>query len=312
MVFTESLLMTLLDNLQEGVYFVDTHRTILYWNKGAESLSGYRRQDVVGRCCASNILAHVCAEGHAMCTDVCPLMLSILDGQPRQTEAYLRHCDGHRIPVQIRTSPIRDGNGDIVGAIESFSDNSAVISAFQQVEEFRKDALMCPLTGVANRRFAVQFLEQRVSEWNREGKAFSVLFLDIDHFKSVNDTHGHVYGDAVLRTVATTLRKALRNYDFIARWGGEEFVVVLNHTDPAHVAAAANRMRILVQNSNVPTREGSLSVTVSLGAAIVQPGDNTDTIVRRADELLYESKRLGRNRVTVQPISVGRRFSNAG
>src|ERR1022692_586604 len=115
----------LLDSLHDGVYFVDRERKILYWNKGAELLTGFSASEVVGRSCFDNILMHVSAGGCSLCLNGCPLGKTIEDGQRRESEIFLRHKLGHRVPVSVRAAPITDNQGTIVGGGEVFSDISA-------------------------------------------------------------------------------------------------------------------------------------------------------------------------------------------
>jgi len=126
-----------------------------------------------------------------------------------------------------------------------------------------------------------------------------VLFVDIDRFKEVNDTHGHEVGDQVLRMVARTLAASTRTFDILGRWGGEEFVAVLANVEPEELSIIAERSRILVRESSLPLDAGVLSVTVSIGGTLAVEGDTIKTVVRRADRHMYVSKSCGRNRVTV-------------
>lgn len=289
---------TLMDHLQEGVYFVDRDRIILYWNCGAEKITGFSAPEVEGSCCADDILQHVDANGAAICTGPCPLLAAIHDGQPRCTEAYLHHKEGHRLPVVILTSPIRDERGEIIGAVESFTDNSARMAALERIADLERAALICPLTGVGNRRYAEQFLQEKFDEWKRYAWPFGVIFIDVDRFKSVNDRFGHQVGDIVLKMVAQTLRNDLRSFDFLARWGGEEFIAVLPKMDLDALYQTANRLRLLVQNTARGISGNRIEVTVSLGATLAKPEDTLETLVKRADAYMYRSKAEGRNRVT--------------
>jgi diguanylate cyclase with PAS/PAC sensor len=120
----DSLYKKLLDEMYDGVYFVDRQRRIMYWNRGAERISGYSADEVIGRFCGDNLLRHVDACGRRLCTGMCPLAAAMHDGQPRQAEVILHHKQGHRVPVLVRVTPIRDAQGAIIGALEVFSDNS--------------------------------------------------------------------------------------------------------------------------------------------------------------------------------------------
>src|SRR5689334_15269715 len=115
----------LLELLFDGLYYVDRNKKISFWNKAAEKITGYERAEVTGFCCADNILRHIDDEGHELCLDGCPLSATLFDGQVREAHVYLHHKRGHRVPVSIRVTPIRDAEGEIIGAAEVFADNTA-------------------------------------------------------------------------------------------------------------------------------------------------------------------------------------------
>ncbi|MCP4645545.1 MAG: GGDEF domain-containing protein, partial [bacterium] len=163
----------------------------------------------------------------------------------------------------------------------------------------REMALVCPLTNVGNRRFLEDRLQATYAEFQRNGWPFGILMLDLDHFKQVNDTHGHQAGDEVLKTVAKTLMAGLRPYDHLGRWGGEEFMVVLPNATDVALRSVGERCRMLVERSNAVWQKETIRVTVSIGGAAAGLEDTVTTLVERADENLYQSKENGRNRVIV-------------
>jgi len=287
----------LLDNLHDGVYFVDRDRRITFWNKGAERLSGFSAAEVVGRRCSDNILTHVDAEACQLCTGPCPLAATIEDGRARESDIFLHHKAGHRMPVSVRVSPIRDGEGRILGAVEEFSDNSFKTAALDRLVELQQLALLDPVTGVGNRRYAEVRLRAAVDALQRYGWGFGVLFLDLDRFKEVNDTHGHDVGDKVLRMVARTLGGNLRSVDAVGRWGGEEFVAVIASATAEHLLLAAERSRKLVAAAVLDAGSSRVRVTVSIGATMARADDTPQSLVQRADSLMYRAKAGGGNRV---------------
>lgn len=296
----EDFYRTVLDHLDEGIYFVDQDGRITYWNKGAERISGFDSSEVTGSRCSDDLLVHVDEQGNALCTGGhCPLKKTITDGAAREAEIYLHHKEGHRVPVSVRVVPIRDTDGRIVGAVETFSDNSARIAALQRMEELEKMAYVDPLTGLANRRYTEISLRARLEEVRRYGWPLGVLLTDIDHFKKVNDEHGHDVGDRVLKMVAQTLRKASRTFDIVGRWGGEEFLSLAPNLNRDELHALANRFRVLVEQSSLPVNSDTVRVTVSLGATLARSDDSVITLLKRADTLMYQSKTCGRNQVSV-------------
>jgi len=290
---------TILDQLYEGVYLVDRDRKILYWSEGAERISGYASAEVVGSSCADNILIHVDQEGKSLCLEGCPLEKTMNDRQPQEAEVYLHHKQGHRVPVHVRTAPLKDDAGRVIGGIEAFSENLARQAMREEIEILRKLALQDELTEIGNRRYAEMALQSRHSEFDRYGWNYGVLMIDIDHFKLFNDQYGHDIGDRVLKIVAATLSSNVRTFDVVGRWGGEEFLAVIEKIDPGELSSRAEILRQLVESSGLTIDDQPLSVTVSIGGSVAIVGETTDQVVKRADECLYQSKEAGRNRRTV-------------
>jgi len=289
----------LLENIYDGLYCVDTDRRITYWNKAAEKITGYSAKEVVGSHCSDNILVHVDGKGNNLCRNMCPLEKTIKSGTPGEAEVFLHHKNGHRVPVWVRMTPLLDANGRVVGGVELFTDLSPQEAMRLKIEELEKLAFLDYLTKIANRHYLESELEGRLAEMKRYNLSFGILLIDIDHFKRVNDTHGHDVGDTVLKRVAQTLFHIARPFDLFGRWGGEEFVGIIRNVDRATLASIGERARVLVEKTITEIQEGILVVTVSIGAALASPDDTVHTLIKRADKLLYESKSKGRNRLTV-------------
>jgi PAS domain S-box-containing protein len=189
----------LLDHMTEGVYFVDRERRILYWNEGATRLTGYKAEELVGRCCQDDILCHVDAKGHNLCQNGCPLTASISDGHVHEANVFLRHKQGGRVPVCVRVQPMRGADGSILGAVESFSENSAFHEAQRKIEAMERLAFLDHLTQLPNRRFLDMSLRTALSEYAVHKDTFGLLLFDLDRFKQINDLFGHTGGDAARR-----------------------------------------------------------------------------------------------------------------
>lgn len=288
----------ILDNLYDGLYFVDRQRIIRYWNKGAERISGYTAEEVVGRSCADNILTHVDGDGNNLCRTLCPLAQTLQDRKQREAEVYLHHKDGHRVPVSVRISTLTDEQGRVTGGLELFTDITNYKAIEARAKELEAMAFMDKLTRLANRRYIEKELSMRFDEEKRFGRPFGLLFMDIDHFKMFNDNYGHDVGDHVLQFVANTLMSNARPFDVIGRWGGEEFIGIIRNIDDKQLKDLAERLRALVASSYLVHNDEKLQVTLSMGATLIQPGEDIEHLIRRADTLLYESKQAGRNRVT--------------
>jgi two-component system cell cycle response regulator len=160
-------------------------------------------------------------------------------------------------------------------------------------------AITDALTGLYNRRYMETHVGTLVDQAMSRGKPLSVLILDIDYFKSINDTHGHDAGDDVLQDFATRIRKSIRGIDLACRYGGEEFVVVMPETDMAVATMVAERLRRRIASEPFPIQKGTrmIEVTISIGIAALGPNDDAAAVIKRADQALYRAKRDGRNRV---------------
>jgi diguanylate cyclase (GGDEF)-like protein len=171
-------------------------------------------------------------------------------------------------------------------------------------ETMRHSSLADPLTGVNNRRFLEQRLDEEIDRSQRSKEALSCLFLDIDYFKKINDTHGHQAGDHVLAAVASAIRKQLRSNDVLARYGGEEFVALLLQSGNDIAELIAERIRKAVAHLNVIYEDRHIAVKISVGIATFQPGSGdrptrkvATHLIQQADAALYQAKRNGRNRI---------------
>ena len=289
----------IIDNLYDGLYFVDRDRIIQYWNKAAERISGYTAAEVVGSSCSNNILTHVDINGNNLCKGMCPLAMTITSGEACEAEVFMHHKDGHRVPVSVRTSTLTDADGNVIGGVELFTDISSFKSNALRIKELEEMALLDNLTRLANRICLEKDLFVRFEEKKRFGVPFGILFMDIDHFKRFNDTYGHDVGDRVLKFVANTLSRNSRPFDVVGRWGGEEFIGIIRNVSRRQLEELGNRLRMLIENSYILLENDKLHVTISIGATLVCDNDSTNTLLKRADTLLYESKGAGRNRLTI-------------
>ena len=294
----------LLDNLYDGVYFVDCNRIITYWNKAAENITGYSGADVMGKGCFDNILVHVDEKGRSLCDSGCPLQAALKDGTGREINAFLKHRDGHRLPVLVKVNAIYDGNGSIIGGVHSFNDNSSLLYVKKHAAELEKLSTVDGLTGVGNRRSADITMQKKLAELKRYGWTFGALFVDIDNLKSVNDTYGHEAGDEVLKMVAQTMLAQIRPFDYILRWGGDELLLILVNVDQRRLHASAERMRMAVQNADLRFGSDKIKVTVSMGGTIAEPDDMDKSILARTDRFMYRCKEEGRNRCMVDNLLV--------
>jgi len=202
--------------------------------------------------------------------------------------------------VPIQRSPLRDGDFVKIGsAIFKFLSGTGIETAYH--EEIYRMTIIDGLTGAHNKRYFLEFVEREMARCSRYGRPLSLLMLDLDHFKQINDTHGHLTGDYVLKEMSRRLLARIRKEELLARYGGEEFAAVLPETSHEGALQFAEQVREIVEKESFVYEGDTLLVTVSVGVATLEgdPTDQTtvDEFIRQADENLYEAKRGGRNRV---------------
>jgi len=165
----------------------------------------------------------------------------------------------------------------------------------QSVEEEQVKSLTDALTAIANRRAYEERLETEISRWQRHGGHLSLMVFDLDHFKSINDSYGHIVGDKVLRGLTATFQRSIRRTDFLARYGGEEFVLILPETSLDETMVIADKLRAEVEQCVFKYQGEVVPVTVSIGVAELREGDTRESLFERADRALYLAKKSGRN-----------------
>ncbi len=169
-----------------------------------------------------------------------------------------------------------------------------------EAESLEKEVLLDPLTGIHNRRAYEKRVREELNRFLSHGQVFSMLLIDIDHFKDVNDRYGHWTGDRCLEEFTKLVKSTLRGTDFLARYGGEEFVALLPGTDSEGISTASERIRQIIERARFMYRDQQIPITVSIGGTHVKPGDqSSETIFNRVDTAMYKAKQSGRNRVVL-------------
>lgn len=179
------------------------------------------------------------------------------------------------------------------------NDNRALISSQNKKAQFEHQASVDALTGIHNRRWMDEAFPRAMRRCSLNKLPVAIMIADIDFFKRVNDTHGHLVGDTALRTVAESMAKNLRPFDLLVRYGGEEFALLLPDTDAEKAGIVAERLRALVAGSKIQHDTVSFQVTISIGIALARDERTLETLLGEADRALYRAKELGRNRVEV-------------
>ena len=291
-----------LDHVPLGVMVFDRELRVLFWNECLEEWTGVRRDEVLGRDVRERLprlwepryagrLRDLFAHG-------APAVFSS-QLHPHFLPAPLR---SGRLRVQHTTAvavPAEGGGFHALVAVQDVTGLTDAMAALRQArDEARRRASTDGLTGIANREHFLETATREIALARRHGRELSLLALDVDRFKAVNDTHGHAAGDAALVSLVRSCETALREGDVVGRLGGDEFAVLLPETSSAVAGHVASRLHHALSDAGVEWQGRRLPLEVSVGVASLGPeGDTLDALLGRADRALYEAKRQGRNRV---------------
>ncbi len=281
------------DSLLEGILILDARERVVDVNTAACKLLR-RAADAVLGCSLGELLPNV-------------RLTALLAGPHEQ---QLASATGATMLVQISVAAISDAQGELAGAVAILRDTTSeqhaqriLLETQQRLQsanaELERMAHTDALTGLANRRLLLSRLEEEYARARRHGSSLALLMIDLDHFKQVNDTRGHLAGDRVLETIGALLRALKRPVDVAARYGGEEFALLLTDTDEAGAHAAAKRVHETLRSVDHSDAEGrEFRVTSSVGVAMLEAQDpNGEALIARADQALYAAKGAGRDRV---------------
>jgi diguanylate cyclase (GGDEF)-like protein/PAS domain S-box-containing protein len=289
----------ILNQVRDGIVCLSKERRIIFWNKAAEQITGLESSEAVGKICFEDLPLFIDQEGINICKNTCPVELTLKDGAIRTLDVYLQHKEGFRVQATLHIIPVFREDGEIIGAIEAFSDSAPRITIPFSVMDLEKMGLMDADTGVAGKQYLDMTLNVRLEEFQKYGLPFGVIYIDLDNFNKTMEKYGRFNTSKILRMVARTLHKNVRYFDIVGRWNTEEFLIILLNIDESRLDIVANKLRLLIAESYITTETGMLNTTVSMGASLVQRYDSVEALVKRAEQLMMHSKWLGKNRVSL-------------
>jgi diguanylate cyclase (GGDEF)-like protein/PAS domain S-box-containing protein len=278
-----------LDSLQTGVSMADRNGKILFWNQGAERLTGHKRHEVVGRSRRDNTLVHCNGQGCVACGATCPFTRAMHEGKPQEAKMQLRHKEGHPVHVLMRIALLRDPHGSIIGVAESFDEQK-----FESEREHNRHTLAAhgcvdKITGIPNHDFTQFHLSENLAGFVRYHLPFGVITIQVDRLEQFRATYCRQAADAVLRVVAQTMGNAFRPSDFLGRWAEDQFLAILINCPDHGVQRTWERIRKMVTCAGLRWWSDELSVTTSVGCASAQAGDTIDSLLHRVQTSLQQS-----------------------
>lgn len=282
-----------LDSIGDAVLCVDAAGVVTYLNAVAADMTGWSTMEAPGRP-LTDVLRIIDATSREPAMN--PLVTAMLEDKciGLSPDSMLLHRDGREFAIEDTAAPIRDAAGRVIGAVIVFHDVSV---ARERAARMSRLAYHDPLTGLPNRALLDDRISQAIGSARRHGKLLAVLYIDVDRFKSLNDTLGHPVGDELLQSIGRRLDGCVRRSDTVSRIGGDEFVVLLTDLDcPADAATTASKMLVAV-SARARIAEHHLSTSISVGIALY-PADGRDatTLLKCADMALLRAKAGGRGR----------------
>jgi len=288
----------LLDQLSDGIFFVNQDRTILYWNRGAERLSGWLAKEMIGKKCSDNLLDHIDDQGVKLCAGKCPMVQTLSDGRERENELYLKHRDGHRVPVLVQVLAIRDSRERIVGAVQIFRDNSPKIIFQERIKELEKASFFDPTTGLGNRPYIETHLKGKMGKLKRYAEPFGVLCLGIDGFGELNAPGHHTKLDAV-KMLGRVLTHNTRPFDALSHVGEGRFILLLDNVNDRQLLSIARKFCFLAEHSSVPTESTELPVTISIAGRMADPETTGENLLKSVEKKMLELQEAGGNQAVL-------------
>ncbi|MCA8987711.1 MAG: diguanylate cyclase [Planctomycetaceae bacterium] len=288
-----------IEQTYKGFVITDADGRILLANRGCREIFQHHQDDLTGCEFTAELFPQANMYQEFLPQEELPLRKALRMQIAETSELKVTCPDKEWVELEVQTIPLFDDNGEMSGVSEFYrvKDQNLVESA--QYRQLALEASRDALTGVANRGTLENQLSRAMSNFNEDhNNLFSVIYLDIDHFKSINDTYGHAAGDEVLVKLARLLREETYTSEFVARYGGEEFVIICAELDAELAVKRAERFRALIPKLTFDLAP-SLKITSSFGVSQVEPNDSLESVLKRADSALYESKNKGRNRTTL-------------
>jgi len=289
----------IVNSLFEGVYILDKQRKILFWNHGAEDITGFMADEVVGKYCHDNILNHVDDNGKQLCLEGCPLYQTLIDGKKREMNVYLQHKKGHRIPVLVKALALYEDE-NIVAVAEIFSQVDEKALANPDLSKIIHRPMSDELTGLPNRGHLEHFLNNKLHDLKLLGIDTGLIIVDIDNFEESNDTYGKELCDEIMKILSVTYVKNFRVAEMIGRWTEDEFIFIFEDINEKDLKVFSEKIRMISESTSLRGATfKDVEVTVSTGATMARVSDTIDDLLERAYNLMHLSKQKGGNAVTI-------------
>ncbi len=279
---TPEIFRAIVDRVETGVYAIDREQKIAYWNHGAEKITGYLSQEVLGRSCADKFLVSCGEHNPLTCTQHCS-QETTRDGVPHTVATYVRHRSGHVLPIRLWTMGLKDATGAIIGAMKIFSEQTAFAVASREEVPAEISENLDQESGAISRVGLDEFLRKQVEAFEKQGRPCGIIAVHMEGFEGFRQAHGKEGAGAFAREMSRTLKELVRRTDVLGRWDEEHFVGVLPGCGIEPLEKVAGRMSAIASKVAIPWWGKQLSLAVSVRIMMISAGDKVETIEARLE-----------------------------
>jgi len=283
--------------LLDGVYFVNSERKITYWNKAAEEISGYKAEEIIGKCCQSNILDHIDCDGRSLCDSGCPLFATILDGRQRRDEVFLRHKDGYRVLIHVNIFPIIEG-GRNIGAVEIFTPRMSTRHDYCRAQIQPAVTFDSRSNSDSSNEEAESYIAFKLQELRRSQNNFCVIFFDIENLEVVYEKYGSEVARNLQESVYKSIYFNIRPTDHFSYWENKGFIGVFEVNKEYEATLLADKVRYLVEGTDIPQKMGNFSISTSIGVTMANEHDTITSVVDRAHKVMLQCDNTSGTRIS--------------
>jgi PAS domain S-box-containing protein len=273
------VLRSALEAVPVGLYVVDRDRRIVLWSEGAEHVTGYLRQEVVGRSCRENLLEHCDAEGARVCETACPLTCAIQNGHASDRVLFLKHKNGHRVPVRVYATGLRDARGRVIGAMETFHEQAAA-----KTIRGNTTAAQFPLRSahsVPDHATTLALLAEILAVARAHSTGCGVACVQLAHFERFKTLHTLAAANQMMDTMASSIAQMLRQTDHVGRWSEEQLLVILPGCHASALETVATRLAHVAHRSRIRWWGDELAAHVWVGGAMARAEEDAETVAAR-------------------------------
>ena len=279
----EDLYQTILHNLLEGVYFINSKHTIRFWNRSAETITGFPATEMLGKECWDKALVHFDDQGVRLERTTRPIIQTLEDGKIRNAEIFFQHKFGHRIPLSLRTMPVKDHLNKIVGALEVFSDNSQELDEQRKYKELAKLAYLDQDFNIYNKNYLEQKIESLLGEAASMQTPFGAILIKLMNYDNIDEEFDSNSVEKYLSSVVNTLIKNSRPGYTLGRWDVDEFLIRAPNAWANELNFLTMRYSVLINSLGVMVNDHLLSSKIQIAKDNSHPKDSVDSLMARLE-----------------------------